>query len=180
MTYRVSIVALLVFGAMRIQSFAESVPYKDAKAGFELAYPKGVKIWKDTEPDNHLAIGSPDDGLMVFVNSNVFNEVDLPKTETALVPWARGIYDHEDPAYRLESCAVVELPAGKCVKTIVVMTPKSGEVLIAETCTFVDCFQNRSHRRVWKVFAILPKKRSAEKSAEWQDILRTVRIYSYE
>ncbi len=174
------IVLLLVVAVLAKMSWAGSVPYKDAKAGFELAYPDGMKTWKDSEPGNHLTLRAPSDGLMMFVNSNAIAEADLPKTEEALVPWARSIYDHGDPAYRIESCATVEVPAGKCLRTVIVMTPKSGEILICENFTFVDCIPERSHRRVWKVFAIFPKRLAAEESAALQNIVRTVRIYNYE
>lgn len=175
-----NIVLLLIVAFSASMLWAGPVPYKDAKAGFELAYPDDMKTWKDSEPGNHLILRAPRDGLMVFVNSNAFTEAELPKTEEALVPWVRSIYDHGDPAYRIESCAPVEVPTGKCLRTVIVMTPKSGEILICENFTFVDFIPERSHRRVWKIFAIFPKRLAAEGSAALQNIVRTVRIYNHE
>ncbi len=171
---------LLMVGASASPA-SDVVQYKDSKAGFELSYPRGWEMWKDADPDNHLTLRSSDDNLMVFVNSSVLDESKLPQTESVLADWARSIYDHGDPTVQIESCTVVTLAAGRCVKTVLIMSPKGGQELHCENYTFVEYDRNRLHRRIWKVFAIFPKDHlTSEERRGWQHLVATVRIQNYE
>lgn len=161
-------------------SAADMVAHKDPNAGFELTYPKTWKISKDSEPGNHLTLKTADGSLMGFVLSSVLDESELPQTESVLEAWARSIYDHGDPTVQIVSCEAVERSGKTCVKTVLTMSPKGGEPLGSEIYTFVDYHRDKSHRRMWKIFAIFPKEKiGSEELAPWHKVVSSVQIKTY-
>ena len=170
---------IMVLAAVEL-SAADTVAHKDPNAGFELSYPKNWKTWKDSEPGNHLTLKAAGGSLMGFVLSSVLDESELPQTESVLEAWARSIYDHGDPTVQIVSCEAIEHSGKTCVRTVLIMSPKGGEPLRSEIFTFVDYYRDKSHRRMWKIFAIFPKeKTSPEELALWHEVVSSVQIKTY-
>ncbi len=180
MRYPLAVLGIFAALAYAASAEVESQRIDDQEHGFSLVYPKAWRAWKDSDEKCHLTLRSTDDHMMVFVLSEVLDTDLQPKSEADLVDWGRRVFVHhdpDDPKVSAESITVTDSLFRKCVAVRLAMSTSEGKTLRSEVYAFTDYLNNRSHRRIWKVFAMYEPERVTPAELDgWQMIKASLKI----